>query len=342
MDLRFQPERVKRAVRVAACVLLTIVVAGVSTLRLQAADPSGRAAWVPASMLDGPDGVRRAIAAAVAAGVNTIVAPAPLYAETGPDRFQELLRVAHERQLLVHASFDLDRVALSDEVPASRNHIIYQHPEWLMVPRAIAPELLAIDVRSPEYLGRLARWTRANGVDGVYLSPLADDAAAYVASAAARVLRRYPVDGVQLDTARYPARDFDYGRRSIESFRQDVRTTLPPSERARVDSDEQIDPFAYPNSFPDAWRRFRQTQLTRLVAQVRSAIAAATPGVPVIAVVSGAADSDLENHFQDWRAWIEGRLVDAVAVRSGSMTTIVSDVSALLRVADAVPVSNSR
>src|SRR6185436_14259051 len=106
MDLRFRSARVRRAVRLVTCVLLTLVAAGVFALRLQAADPSGRAAWVPASLLDGPDGVRRAIAAAVAAGVNTIVAPAPLYTESGPDRFQELLRLAHERQLLVHASFD--------------------------------------------------------------------------------------------------------------------------------------------------------------------------------------------------------------------------------------------
>jgi uncharacterized lipoprotein YddW (UPF0748 family) len=341
MDLRFRPARAARAVRFVTSLLLVLAM-GVFAAHLRAADPSGQASWVAGSTLEGPDGVRRAIAAAVAAGVTTIVAPAPLYADNAPDRLLELLRLAHDRQLQVYASFDLDRVAASDEVPASRNHVVYQHPEWLMVPRALAPELMAIDVRSPEYLGRLARWTRANGVDGVYLSPLADEVGAYVAAAAVRVLRRYPVDGVQLDAARYPGGDFDYGRRSIEAFRQDVRASLDVAERARVDGDELIDPFAYPNAFPDAWRRFRQAQLTRLVAQVRTAIAAAIPGAPVIAVVSGAAESDLENHFQDWRAWLERRLVDAVSVRSGTTTTIVSDVSALLKLADATATSGSR
>jgi uncharacterized lipoprotein YddW (UPF0748 family) len=322
-------------VRVAACLLLALGAVAWTTRSVHAADPAAQAQWIPASTLDTPDGVRHAIAATVAAGLNTIVAPAPLYGSSGPDRFMELLRLAHARQLQVYASVDLDRVALSDEVPASRDHVLYQHPEWLMVPRAIAPELLAIDLRSPEYVGRLARWTRTNGVDGVYLSPLSEEAATYVATAVAQVLRRYAVDGVQLDTARYPARDFDYGRGSIDSFRQDIRRSLLPLERARVDGDEQIDPFAYPNAFPGAWERFRQTQLTHLVGEVRTAIGAALPGVPVIAVVSGSAEGDLENHLQDWRTWIERRLVDAVSVRSGSMTTIVSDVSALLRVADA-------
>jgi len=106
-------------------------------------------------------------------------------------------------------------------------------------------------------------------------------------------------------------------------------------------TDETIDPFAYPNAFPDAWRQFRQVRLTRLVAQVRAAIAAALPGIPVTAVVSGTAESDLEDHLQDWRSWIESRLVDAVSVRSGATTTIVSDVNALLRIVSTAQASGS-
>jgi len=146
---------------------------------------------------------------------------------------------------------------------------------------------------------------------------------------------------VQLDAARYPGRDFDYGSRSIEAFRDDIRPSLVPADRLRVDSDEAIDPFAYPNAFPDAWRQFRQVRLTRLVAQVRAAIAAALPGIPVTAVVSGTAESDLEDHLQDWRSWIESRLVDAVSVRSGATTTIVSDVNALLRIVSTAQASGS-
>ena len=329
-----------RASRVAIC-LVSILAAATREWRVEAADPSIQASWVSAATLEAPDGVRRAVSAAIAGGMTTIVAPAPLYEDSVPDRFMELLRLAHDRQLQVHASFDIDRAALADEVPAARSHVIYQHPEWLMVPRAIAPELLTIDVRSPEYVGRLARWARANAVDGIYLSPLADEAAAYVAAAAARVLRRYAVDGVQLDAVRYPARDFDYGSRSIEAFREDIRPSLAPLDRVRVDSDEAIDPFAYPSAFPDSWLRFRQERLTRLVAQVRAAIAAALPGIPVTAVVSGTAESDLENHLQDWRSWIESRLVDAVSVRSGATTTIVSDANALLKIVSAAQTSGS-
>ena len=43
-----------------------------------------------------------------------------------------------------------------------------------MVPRELAAEMKKIDLRSPAYLGRLARWTRAQSskVEGLYASPL--------------------------------------------------------------------------------------------------------------------------------------------------------------------------
>jgi uncharacterized lipoprotein YddW (UPF0748 family) len=330
------------ALRAASIVLLTGVLVACIAAPVRAADAPAQAAWVPANAFESPDAIRRAIAATVAAGIATIVAPAPLYPDSGPDRFMELLRQAHEHRLLVFAAIDVGRAMLANEIPATRNHVVYEHPDWLMVPRALAPELLGIDTRSPEYFGRLARWTRVNGVDGLYLSPLPNQAPAFVASLVAGILKRYPVDGVQLEAARYPADDFDYGRGAIDAFRQNIRPSLSAAERGRVDSDETIDPFAYFNAFPDAWRRFRQAQLTRLVQVVREAITGASPGIPVIAAVSGTAESDLADHFQDWQSWVERRLIDAVSIRSGSTTTIVADMTSLMTIAEAASTAGSR
>src|SRR5207244_10217855 len=84
--------------------------------------------------------------------------------------------------LRVHAWVDVMRVAAPGELPSARDRV-YQHPEWLMVPRAIAAELLAIDTHSPDYLGRLARWTRSSSdrIDGLYISPLQPEVASYIA-----------------------------------------------------------------------------------------------------------------------------------------------------------------
>jgi hypothetical protein len=44
----------------------------------------------------------------------------------------------------VHAWIDVSRVASTVELPLSRDHVVYRHPEWLMVPRALAADLLKV------------------------------------------------------------------------------------------------------------------------------------------------------------------------------------------------------
>ena len=82
-----------------------------------------------------------------------------------------MLRQARERGLGAHSPVTVNVAAAVGGLPPSRDHVIYQHPEWLMVPRQLAPEMLKIDVRSPAYLGQIARWTRTNAdrVDGLYV-----------------------------------------------------------------------------------------------------------------------------------------------------------------------------
>ena len=46
------------------------------------------------------------------------------------------------------------------------------------------------------------------------------------------------------------------------------------AERARLDEIEAIDPFAYAEEFPDEWRQFRESALTDLLEQLRTALTA--------------------------------------------------------------------
>jgi uncharacterized lipoprotein YddW (UPF0748 family) len=312
-------------------VLMTLVVC----VPLDAAEPAPRAAWLAGAALDSAETIRRALSATIASGIDTVVAPATPTPEFGFDAFAELIRQAHDQKLRVIASIDVDRVALPGDLPVSRDHVVYQHPEWLMVPRAIAPEMLALDVRSPAYFGELARWTRANGIDGLYLSPLVPEATAFIAATTASLVRRYAVDGVQLDAARYPGEDFDFGRPALDAFRRQVRGILTPAERARLDEMEQTDPFAYPNEFPDEWRRVRANRLTQLVTAARAAIRSVRPDVHVTALVQGPAEADRQAHLQDWRAWLDAHIVDAVAVRSGAAIITASDATTLASLAPA-------
>jgi uncharacterized lipoprotein YddW (UPF0748 family) len=217
--------------------------------------------------------------------------------------------------------------------------VLYQHPEWLMVPRELAPEVLNVDVRSPAYLGRLTRWVRANTqrIDGLYVSPLDPEAAAYLTTAVIEAVKRYTVDGVFLDAVRFPGTDFDYSRRAMEIFRADRRTMLTPAERVRLDEIEAIDPFGYPEEFPEEWRVFRQARLTALMARLKKALVAISPALVVSAGIASDPHVAQTEAFQDWPTWIATGLVDGLGRRNSATGTVVFTADGLSAASGALP-----
>ncbi len=291
-----------------------------------------RALWVLRTSLESPEEIGRMVTMAAAHGFNTLfvqvrgrgdaffnggleMRAASLSAQADAfDPLAETLTRAKAAGLRVHAWVNVNLVSSAAELPAPREHVIYEHPEWLMVPRELAPELLAIDARSPEYLGRLARWTRANAsaVEGLYVSPVHPEAAAHIASIVGDLATRYAVDGVHLDYVRYPGADFDYSRAAIAAFEAEMRTRVSPAERDRVEALQAIDPFAWPWEFADEWRLFRQSRLTALVARLRSTVVKARPAAVVSAAVVPDHREALRDKLQDWRTWMDNGFVDVL------------------------------
>ena len=308
------------------CVVI-LIVAGTSSQSLSAANEPLRTFWTARASLESPDAVRRAVSAAAAGSFDTVMVPVTLVADAFQvfDGAREMINEARARGLRVHAWIEVTLVAANGELPPSREHVLYQHPEWLMVPRELAAEMLKVDVRTPGYLGRLTRWARANPtrVDGLYVSPLAPDAANYLVAAVTAAAKRYPVDGVFLDAVRFPGVDFDYSRHAMEIFRADTRPQLSVEERARLDEVEAIDPFGYAEEFPERWRAFRQFRLTSLVSRLRRALTEISQTLVVSAGVPSDPSSALAESFQDWTNWMQTGLVDGVGRRSGTSGTIV-------------------
>lgn len=325
------PRSLRAVLFVCACAVAAAWT-GSSPPRVAAQDGELRALWVLRTSLESPESIRRMVSSAAANGFNTLFvqvrgrgeayfndglelrAAALTRQVPGFDPLAETLRQAGERGLRVHAWVNVNLVASAGELPAARDHVIYQHPEWLMVPRELAADFLRIDARSPEYLGRLARWTRANNnrVEGLYASPLHPDATAHLAGLVRDLVARYPVDGIHLDYVRYPGADFDYSRGGLDRFRSDLRARLSGGDRARVDRIEAIDPFAYLTEYPEEWRLFRQSQLTALVTRLRSSVKAEKVSAIVSAAVVPDVDIALRDKLQDWRTWIDNGFLDAL------------------------------
>jgi len=304
-----------------------LIVTGTDHRTLSAANAPLRTFWMSRASLESPDAVRRAAAAAAAGSFDTVMVPVSLVADAFQvfDGAREMIAEARARGLRVHAWIGVTLVAAAGELPPSREHVLYQHPEWLMVPRDLAAEMLKVDVRTPGYVGRLTRWARANStrVDGLYVSPLAPEATSYLVGAVTAAAKRYPVDGVFLDAVRFPGVDFDYSRHAMEIFRADTRPQLSVEERARLDEVEAIDPFGYAEEFPERWRTFRQSRLTDLVSRLRKALSEISPTLVVSAGVPSDPSNALTESFQDWAKWMETGLVDGVGRRSGTSGTIV-------------------
>jgi uncharacterized lipoprotein YddW (UPF0748 family) len=295
--------------------------------------PEIRALWVTRASLTSPASIATLVTTAHEQGFNTLLVQVrgrgdAYYVSDVEPRASELVRqpasfdplasllaAAREHGVRVHAWISLNLVSSAVELPGSPDHVVYRHPQWLMVPRPIAQEVARLDPANPGYVGKIARWTRGeeDQVEGLYLSPLQPDAAAYTEHVVAGLARRYDLDGIHLDYARYPNQQFDYSRFAIAEFRAEMRPRLAAVLRRSLDADEQTDLFAYPDRFPTDWRDFRRARLTALVARVRQAIRAVRPDALVTSAVFPDPQEAFDERLQDWRGWLAGGLVDAVA-----------------------------
>lgn len=309
--------------------IVFIVTSGHLTRPVQARDEV-RALWVVRTSLTSPQAIEDMVAAASQSGFNTLLVqvrglgdsyfvggveprPATLAAQPSFDPLATAIAKGHERGLAVHAWINVNLVAGTD-VPASRGHIAYRHPEWLMVPRALAQDLAALDPNGPEYLGRLTRYARSRAaeLEGLYLSPATPGAVEYTNSVVRDIVQRYAVDGVHLDYVRYPNDDFDYSRETLAAFRRSLAPSLSPSDVPRYDARLAAEPLFYTQAFSDQWRAFRVDRLTTLLTELRHTLKTVRPSATVSATVSPDPTEAANRKLQDWARWLNLDLVDVI------------------------------
>jgi uncharacterized lipoprotein YddW (UPF0748 family) len=317
--------------RCAAALVSAALVLSVSPAVPLHAQDEVRALWVVRTSLTSPAAVAKMVDTARASGFNTLIvqirgradayytnaleprAPS-LAAQPAFDPLAATIARAHDAGLQVHAWINVNLVAGANELPAARDHVVYRHPEWLMVPRALAEELASIDPRSPQYLGRLARYARSHPteLEGLYLSPVSDASADYTVGVMRDIASRYPIDGVHLDYVRYPNEEFDYSRGTVAAFRLSVKRDLSDVDARRYDSRLPNEPLIYTHAFPERWHAFRVDRMTSLMSRLREAIYAVKPQAIVSVAVNPDADEAVTHRLQDWRTWAKRDLVDVI------------------------------
>jgi uncharacterized lipoprotein YddW (UPF0748 family) len=290
-----------------------------------------RALWVLRTSLASPDSIATLIRTAREHGFNTLLVQVrgrgDAYFNDGVEsRAADLARVseafdplatvltsAHAAGLRVHAWVNINLISSATDLPIDPAHIIHRHPEWVMVPRDLVQELSRVKEESPGYVGKIARWTRAqSNVEGLYASPIIPAAADHVDAVIRDLVTRYEVDGVHLDYARYPSDRFDYSRGAIRVFRETIRSLLPYGVRRDLDAREAEDPLAYPDGLAEEWKAFRVSKMTALVTRLRATVKSARPAAMLTVATAPDLQEARDHRLQDWGSWLQNGLVDAV------------------------------
>ena len=311
--------------------LVPYVVSGFSRTVIAQQSPEVRALWVQRGSLASPASIISAVDMAKAGGFNALIVqvrgrgdafydsrhePRPAVLAKQPASFDPLalmIQRAHRAGLKVHAWVNVNLV--SDAAPpAARKHIVYAHPEWLMVPRPLAEALGRMNPRNPEYLRQLSEYARARSdrVEGIFLSPIHKGAADHIVKVVGDIVSRYDVDGIHLDYIRYPNDEFDYSAEALDEFRADVTSRMTGAERRDYVSRARARPLFYTEMFPQGWQEFRRARLTALLTRIRAAVKSRRPRAMLSAAVFPDANDATNRRFQNWSGWLEAGLLDAI------------------------------
>ncbi|MDD2708083.1 MAG: family 10 glycosylhydrolase [Verrucomicrobiae bacterium] len=119
--------------------------------------------------------------------------------------------------------------------------------------------------------------------------------------AAAELVSKYPLDGVQLDYVRYFSPSVDFSATS----------------RARFERSQKIKVKRWPadvvsGSLRDEYHEFRTELLTSLVGEISHAVKAANPKAKVSAAVWHSPDVGRRDYAQDWVRWMKLGYLDFV------------------------------
>jgi uncharacterized lipoprotein YddW (UPF0748 family) len=212
----------------------------------------------------------------------------------GFDPLSRLLERARARGLEVHGWVNVLLSAGFNGSPP-KGHVVAQHPDWVMVPRAAA----AAALRPGAPLLALVR-DAARGdadVEGYYLSPAVPGVAQHLAAVVGELVRAYPLDGLHFDFIRYPGREFDYSRSALTSFGSSTRSR---------------EPLKLASTSVEAYASHRREVLTALAARLAAASRAERPSLRLSAAVVPDEATALNIKYQDWPRWVSEGILDAV------------------------------
>lgn len=191
----------------------------------------------------------------------------------GRDLLAEITFTGHRLGLSVIPWFEFGMMA-----PAN-SELARQHPDWLTA-RQDGTQI----------------WMQGN-LPRVWLNPAHPDVQQFMVDLITEAVRKYDIDGIQLDDHFGMSVDFGYDPYTVQRYKETHNSSEPPA-----------------NSEDPEWVRWRADNLSRLMKKLVDRIKAIKPNC-VISLSPNPRDFAYQRYLQDWGAWERRGLVEELIVQ---------------------------
>jgi uncharacterized lipoprotein YddW (UPF0748 family) len=261
---------------------------------------AARAIWVTRSDYKGADDVVRIMQDCKEGGFNAVVFQVrgngtALYRsklepwadelggkDPGFDPLKVACQEAHARGMQLHAWVNVMPAWRGTTPPTNPEQLYHKRPEWFWYDQHGNRQAL-----SSFY---------------VSLNPCLPEVRDYLVGVFREVVAGYDVDGLHQDYIRFPNEPPAVPKDSGLDYPRDARTL----ELYRIETGKA------PDDDPDAWKRWRAAQVTKLVRDIQKMVRRQRPRAVLTAAVGSKPEGPLDWHLRDSDAWARQRLLDAV------------------------------
>lgn len=283
-----------------------------------------RALWIVRDTLTSPQKIRNAVALARKYGFNTLFVQVrgrgDAYYESQfepraealadqPLEFDPLavaIAEGHKAGLEVHAWMNTFLVWHQRRLPYSEQHIVNQHPDWLVRDRQ-----------------NIAHLTATNDCEGAFLDPAIPGVREHIKNVFLDVASHYDVDGIHFDYVRFPSEQFSFSQTSLAAFRAFMANQLSENDLAYADGKASKNRLAYFYLYPNEWRTWRRGLVTETVRQISEEAHRIKPNIIVSAAVFPNYNVATRDKAQSWRDWLRDGILDAACPMAYNRSTPV-------------------
>lgn len=185
------------------------------------------------------------------------------------DLLDETLKESHRRGLTYIAWFEYGFMAAHE---GTRNELLAKHPDWMTL------------------TAEGARVSRQNPF--VWMNPLRPECQDFLLGIVEEAVRRYPVDGIQLDDRIAWPTSMGYDPYTRAAYAKDHKGQSPPSD------------FRDPE-----WVRWRAEKVTEFAGRLNRTLKAIRPNL-IVSISPAVYPWSLENYACDWPTWLRRGWMD--------------------------------